>query len=108
MFWTQELADKLIEVVKTGIVLIDSRGEVLFTNQLALNLLGHSHDSLIGESVEVLFLPEDARFLLPNIMKLNVIGEGFEGEALLRRKTEIPFLCTFPLPFIGEIHPNTN
>jgi PAS domain S-box-containing protein len=86
VFWTQELSDKLIEVVKTGIVLINSQGEVLFTNQLAQDLLGRSDDSLIGASIEVLFLPEDARFLLPNIMKLNILGKGFEGEALLCRR----------------------
>jgi PAS domain S-box-containing protein len=85
-FWTQELASRLVEVVKTGIILTNNGGEILFTNRLALNLLGYPDDALVGMSVGEFFLPEDAEFLLPNIMKLNATGVGFEGEALLRRK----------------------
>jgi PAS domain S-box-containing protein len=91
MFWTQELADKLVEAVKTGIILTNSGGEILFTNRLALDLLGYSDASLIGRSVEELFLSDDATFFLPNIMKLNTTDSGFEGEALLRRSNGTTF-----------------
>jgi PAS domain S-box-containing protein len=90
-FWTQELTDRLVEAVKTGIILTNGKGEILFNNRLALDLLGYSDDSLIGKSVEELFLSDDAIFFLPNIMKLNAAGVGFEGEALLRRSNGTTF-----------------
>jgi PAS domain S-box-containing protein len=91
IFWTQELTNKLVEVVKTGIILTNSEGDILFTNRVAWDLLGYVDDSLIGKSVGELFLCEDATFLLPNIMKLNTTGLGFEGEALLRRRNGTTF-----------------
>jgi PAS domain S-box-containing protein len=83
--WSQSLGSKLLEIVKTGIVLTGIDGRILFANNLAGILLGYSKDFLNGKPIETLFLPEDTGIYLPNIMKLTLEGSGFEGEALLRR-----------------------
>lgn len=84
--WTRKLTDTLIDVVKTGIILTDRNGSILFTNKLASNLLGYRSGSLKHKSIETLFLPGDRRIFLPNIMKLTTRGKNFQGEALLCRK----------------------
>jgi PAS domain S-box-containing protein len=85
IFWSQNLSNTLVEVVKTGIILTDIQGRIRFANNLALELLGYARDSLNGKSIEILFLPDDIRIFLSNIMKITLEGKGFEGEALLRK-----------------------
>ncbi|MCX5805141.1 MAG: PAS domain S-box protein [Proteobacteria bacterium] len=83
--WSQSLSSKLLEIVKTGIVLTDIEGHIRFANNLAGEMLGYSKDFLKGKSIKMFFLPEDTAIYLPNIMRLTLEGAGFEGEALLRR-----------------------
>jgi PAS domain S-box-containing protein len=47
---------------------------------------GYSCDEMQGERIRVLFLDEDLIHFLPNIIYLTRYKEGFDGEALLRRK----------------------
>ncbi len=84
--WSPGLINNLVEILKTGILLTDNRGWIRFTNHLANILLGYPQDYLNGKSIEALFLPEDARVFLPNILKLTRDNTGFDGEVLLRKK----------------------
>jgi PAS domain S-box-containing protein len=86
MLWTQEITRRLMEVIKTGIVVTDDGGVILFSNDLASSLFGYDDGGLNGLHLEDLFLPEDRSILLPNIMKLVRDGTGFDGEALLQKK----------------------
>jgi len=85
VLWSPTLSEELLQVIKTGILLTDSRGEILITNAFAAKMLGYTQDSLSGKSMEALFLPEDCNVYLPNILKLTVESTGFEGEALFRK-----------------------
>ncbi len=89
--WTQKLTDTLIDVVKTGIILTDREGSILFTNKLVSDLLGYRCGSLKGKSIEAFFLPDDRKVFLPNIMKLTKRGKSFQGEAMLCKKNGITF-----------------
>jgi PAS domain S-box-containing protein len=91
MFWTQELANRLVEVVKTGIILTDTKGNVLFVNDLASHMCGYSSEDLSSLKIDILFLPEDREVLFNNILKLNLEGTGFDGEALFQKKDGTPF-----------------
>jgi PAS domain S-box-containing protein len=91
MFWTQELANRLVEVVKTGIILTDTKGYVLFINDLASHMCGYSSDDLNKQKIDVLFLPEDREVLFNNVLKLNLEGTGFDGEALFQKIDGTPF-----------------
>lgn len=83
--WSPNLVTNLIEVLKTGILLTDKQGEIRFTNHLATELLCYPQDDLKGRTIEILFLPEDTRVFLPNILKLTRDKIGFEGEVLLKK-----------------------
>ena len=80
------LINNLVEILKTGILLTDNQGWIRFTNHLANVLLGYPQDYLNGKSIETLFLPEDTRVFLPNILKLTQDNTGFDGEVLLRKR----------------------
>jgi PAS domain S-box-containing protein len=47
---------------------------------------GYSCDEMKGQRIRILFLDEDQVHFLPNIIYLTRYKEGFDGEALLRRK----------------------
>ena len=89
--WSQDLIKNLIEVVKTGILIIDKQGAIRFANRFAGELLGYPQDDLNGLALELFFLPEDSRIFLPNILKLTRESSGFEGEVLLRKRDGSPF-----------------
>lgn len=84
--WSPNLITNVIEVLKTGILLTDMQGGIRFSNRLAAELLGYGPEELPGQSIQVLFLPEDTRIFLPNILKLTADKTCFAGEALLRKK----------------------
>jgi len=84
--WSPVLITNLIDVLKTGIILTDKQGIILFCNHLAAELLDYAPEGLTGQSIELLFLPEDTRIFLPNILKLTRDKTCFAGEALLRRR----------------------
>lgn len=84
--WSQDLIKNLIEVVKTGILIIDNQGEIRFANRYASELLGCPQDDLNGLALDIFFLPEDCRIFLPNILKMTRESSGFEGEVLLAKR----------------------
>jgi PAS domain S-box-containing protein len=84
--WSPGILNNLVEILKTGILLTDSQGWIRLTNHLADLLLGYPKDYLNGKSIETLFLPEDIRVFLPNILKLTRDNTGFDGEVLLRKR----------------------
>jgi PAS domain S-box-containing protein len=102
LLWSQSLSSTLFEIVKTGIILADNQGHIRFTNNLALDLLGYSKDSLNGKSIEIFFLPDDTQVYLPNIMKLIREGKSFEGEALLRRNDGSTFFVNLSAALYKE------
>jgi PAS domain S-box-containing protein len=91
MFWTQELANRLVEVIKTGIILTDTKGTILFVNHLASQMFAYAAEDLNGLRIDALFLPDDRDVLFNNVMKLNTDGAGFDGEALFQKKDGTPF-----------------
>lgn len=82
----QNLSSVLIEIVKTGIVITDRDANIRFANNMALELLCYDKSSIKGKSIDIMFLPEDTDIFLKNLLKITREGNGFEGEALLRRK----------------------
>lgn len=82
-----DLISKLIDLVRTGVLLVDRKGIVRFANDCAASIFGFSGEELNGTPVRTLFLPDDHDIFLPNIMSLTLRGQGFEGEALLVGKS---------------------
>ncbi len=84
--WSQGVINSVARILKTGILLTDTRGFILFTNHLATEILGYPKDSLNQKSIETLFLPEDTQIFLPNILAMTRDNTPFEGEVLLRKR----------------------
>lgn len=76
----------LFDTIQVAFLLTDVHSNVLYTNRQAQNLFGYKKEEIEGQRVRILFLEEDMIYLLPNIIYLTLYKEGFEGEALLRRR----------------------
>ncbi len=76
----------LFDTIQVAFLLTDVHSNVLYANRQARNLFGYKKEEIEGQRLRVLFLEEDMIYLLPNIIYLTLYKEGFEGEALLRRK----------------------
>ncbi|MCX8021555.1 MAG: ATP-binding protein [Syntrophorhabdaceae bacterium] len=80
------LTERLIEIIKTGVILTDEKATICFVNNLVLKLLKHKKESLIGQPIETIFMPEDRDIFLKNIINITKKDGGFEGEAMLLGK----------------------
>jgi PAS domain S-box-containing protein len=76
----------LFDTIQVAFLLTDVHSNVLYANRQARSLFGYKKEEIEGQRLRVLFLEEDMIYLLPNIIYLTLYKEGFEGEALLRRK----------------------
>ena len=98
----ENLSGKLVEVIKTGIVLTDTDGRIRFANDLATKLLAYSREELKDKPIHTLFLHDDVGIFLPNIMKMTAEKSGFEGEALLRRQDGTTFFVSLATTLYKE------
>jgi PAS domain S-box-containing protein len=76
----------LLNFIQVAFILTDVHSKILFTNRPTEPLFGYSRDEIQGERLRILFLEEDLTYFLPNIIYLTLYKNGFEGEALLKRK----------------------
>ncbi len=75
-----------LEWVQVGFILTDAHSKILYTNRYTERLFGYSKEEMEGERIRILFLEEDLVSFVPNIIYLTLYENGFDGEALLRRK----------------------
>ncbi len=76
----------LLEAVPATFLFTDVHSRILYANCQTENFFGYSCDEMEGERIRILFLDEDLIHFLPNIIYLTRYKDGFDGEALLRRK----------------------
>ena len=76
----------LLDAVPATFLFTDVHSRILYANCQTENFFGYSCDEMEGETIRILFLDEDLIHFLPNIIYLTRYKDGFDGEALLRRK----------------------
>jgi PAS domain S-box-containing protein len=76
----------LLEAVPATFLFTDVHSRILYANCQTENFFGYSCDEMEGKRIRTLFLDEDLIHFLPNIIYLTRYKDGFDGEALLRRK----------------------
>ena len=95
-----------LDLVQVAFILTDAHSKILYTNRYAERLFGYSKEEMEGERIRLLFLEEDLTYFLPNIIYFTLYKNGFEGEALLRRKNGTRVftqLYTTPFKEEGEV-----
>ena len=85
---TIEKSRSLLDTIQVAFLLTDAHAKILYANQHAESLFGYKTVEMLGQRLRVLFLEDDLTYFLPNIIYLTLYKEGFDGEALLRRKDE--------------------
>jgi PAS domain S-box-containing protein len=83
---TLEKSRSLLDTIQVAFLLTDAHGKILHANQHAESLFGYKTAEMLGQRLRVLFLEDDLIYFLPNIIYLTLYKDGFDGEALLRRK----------------------
>jgi PAS domain S-box-containing protein len=76
----------LLRAVPATFLLTDVHSRILYVNCQTETFFGYSPEEMKGERIRILFLEEDLIHFLPNIIYLTRYKDGFDGEALLRRK----------------------
>lgn len=76
----------LLNTIPVAFLLTDAHSMILHANQHAESLFGYKTEEMLGQRLRILFLEDDLIFFLPNIIYLTLYKDGFDGEALLRRK----------------------
>ena len=89
----EDLLTAILQSIPHGIVLFTPEGQILFVNSFAEKLLGFHSGEWRKNEISCLFLDDDCDIFLPNIIKLTLAKEGFEGEALLRTQQNQEFFA---------------
>jgi len=76
----------LLDTIQVAFLLTDAHAKILYANRQIESLFGYERGEIIGQRLRLLFLDDDLMYFLPNIIYLTLYKEGFDGEALLRRK----------------------
>jgi PAS domain S-box-containing protein len=76
----------LLDSIQVAFVLTDVHSKVLYANRQVEKLFGYEREEVEGQRIRLLFLDDDLLYFLPNILYITLYQEGFDGEALLRRK----------------------
>ncbi len=92
-----ELLEQVLSSLNHGIILADLEGSILFANQVSRRILGYSDRDLDGESLSLIFMPDDLTYLYPNLLHLASRGQSFEGELMLRRRDQEGFFAYLTL-----------
>jgi PAS domain S-box-containing protein len=77
---------QLLESVPVAFLLTDVHSKIVYANRQTEYLFGYNRSELVGKRIRLLFLKEDLIYFLTNILYLTLYKDGFEGEALLRKK----------------------
>jgi PAS domain S-box-containing protein len=83
LLFSEKFVREILSLLKNAVLITDTDGIIRFVCAETEAFLGYPHDELTGRSVEILFLQEDRKVLLPNIMKITRKKGSFHGEALL-------------------------
>ncbi len=91
----RETLNTILDAVNSGIIILDKLENMVFFNSKAQWLLGTEGGELKGRHVSRIFMADDRRFLVPNILKTSRIKGEFEGECLLCRLPSGSFMAFF-------------
>jgi len=75
---------KAIRSIHEGVVVTDPGGTIIFVNDASVGMFGYERDEIVGKHVTTLVWANDAEFVHEVIARSKI--EGWEGEALSRRK----------------------
>ncbi len=79
-------SNKLLDSIPTTFLFTDAHSRILYASRKTESFFGYDREELQGQRMRVLFLDEDLVYFCPNIIYLTLYKNGFDGEALLRRK----------------------
>ena len=76
----------LLDSIPAAFLFTDVHSKILYANRQAESFFGYASEEMEGQRMRVLFWEEDLIYFLPNTIYLTRYKNGFNGEALLKRK----------------------
>ena len=92
---SQNTINNLLDAVNSGIIILDKHENMVFFNSRARKLLGIEKGQLDNRHISQIFMPDDRKILVPNILSASRNAGEFEGEFLLRRMPNSSFMALF-------------
>ncbi len=90
-----KLIGDLLDIIHNAIIVINSENRIVFANSRTAAMFKTSVDELINNSFFKLFMPDDRKIMVNNILHIIREEHEFEGEVMLR--------CLDGTPFMGLI-----
>lgn len=78
--------DIILNCIQPAVIVTDVEGRILFGSPAVQKVFGIQPHALVGESLSVLFTPEDLTYLYQNLLSMAEREEPFEGQLMLTRK----------------------
>ena len=88
---SRELLETILSCLQVPIMVADLEGNIFFAGPAVEPVLGYPPHELRGLNLSVIFTPEDLTFLYPNLLHLANKNQAFEGEIMLKHKSEARF-----------------
>ncbi len=79
-----KLIGDLLDIIHNSIIVINSENRIVFANSRTAEMFGTSVDELINKSFFKLFMPDDRKIMVRNILHIVQTEREFEGEVMLR------------------------
>ncbi len=83
----------LMACFQEAILVADADGKILMANQAIEEIFGYAPRELNDQNLSVLFTPEDLTYFYPNLFRLAQKGKPFEGEVLMKTKSNVRFFA---------------
>ena len=79
-----KLIGDLLDIIHNAIIVINSDNRIVFANSRTAEMFGTSVEELINKSFFKLFMPDDRKIMVSNILHIVRNEREFEGEVMLR------------------------
>lgn len=83
---------ELLEVIHNALLVVDSNHKIIFANSRTEKMFNTAHDTLLGQSFSTLFMPDDVKILVHNILTIVRMDREIESEAMFLKRDGSTFL----------------
>jgi len=90
-----EVLSYILDAINSGIIILDHEARMVFLNSKAKELLNLDRNGFEGMELAEIFMPDDRKILVPNILRSVRKAGEFEGEFMLRRMPSESFMAFF-------------
>ena len=93
------IVKSVLDAVNTGVIILDQHENICLINSRASQLLNIHQEGPVPTRLSSIFMDDDRKILLPNIIKMARQQGEFQGEVMLKRRPQAAFLAFFSMNY---------